>query len=115
MTQSVKKELDTQGIELPFGELCDLAESSHIESIVSCNDDRLLATASMIQEIQSDCRETSQPVPETPGEITRVVYRTLVECYGQAIGQLRTIRKTDYRTLSILGGSNAEFLNRLTV
>lgn len=55
MTQSVKKELDTQGIELPFGELCDLAESSHIESIVSCNDDRLLATASMIQEIQSDC------------------------------------------------------------
>lgn len=114
MIQSVKKELASQGIALSFGELCDLAEASRLESIVSCNDDRFLAPASMIREIQSACRETSQPIPETPGEIARVVYRSLAKCYGQAIGQLRASRKMDYRTLSILGGgSNAEFLNRL--
>lgn len=115
MIQSVKKELAEQGVEMSFAELCAQAETESISSIISCNDDRFLAPRSMIQEIQIACRETHQAIPETPGEIARVVYRSLAKCYGRAIEQLRNSRKKDYRTLSILGGgSNAEYLNHLT-
>lgn len=69
----------------------------------------------MIREIQATCRESGQPVPQTPGELARVVYRSLAKCYASAISQLREGRGKDYRTVSILGGgSNAAFLNRLT-
>lgn len=115
MIQSVKKELAEQGVEMSFAELCAKAETESISSIIPCNDDRFLAPQSMIQEIQAVCRETQQPIPETSGELARVVYRSLAKCYGQAIEQLRNSRKKDYRTLSILGGgSNAEYLNHLT-
>lgn len=115
MIQSVKKELAEQGVEISFAELCAQAEKEAISSIIPCNDDRFLAPQSMIREIQIACQETQQPIPETPGELARIVYRSLAKCYGEAIEQLRKSRKVDYCTLSILGGgSNAEYLNRLT-
>lgn len=115
MIQSVRDELAQQGIQLSFGELCDLAEEAQTESVVLCNDDRFLSPASMIREIQNACRESGQAVPETSGELARVVYRSLAVCYGEAVSQLRKIRGKDYGTLSILGGgSNADYLNRLT-
>lgn len=115
MIQSVKKDLADLGVEMSFAELCTQAEKETISSIIPCNDNRFLAPQSMIREIQIACQETQQPIPRTSGELARVVYRSLAKCYGQAIEQLRNSRKKDYRTLSILGGgSNAEYLNRLT-
>lgn len=115
MIQSVKKELAEQNIELSFAELCARAEQETIRSVIPCNDARFLSPKSMIVEIQSACRETNQAVPETPGQLASVVYRSLAKCYGEAIEQLRNSRRIDYRTLSILGGgSNAAYLNRLT-
>lgn len=115
MIQSVRNELAEQGIKLSFAELCDLAEKARLDSTVDCNDDRFLSPESMIQEIRNACREKNQPIPQTPGELASVVYRSLAVCYEKAVSQLRQSREKDYRTLSILGGgSNADYLNRLT-
>lgn len=115
MIQSVKKELAEQGTDLSFAQLCARAELETIDSIVPCNDARFLAPKSMIEEIQNACKDTNQPVPQTPGQLANVVYRSLAKCYAEAVEQLRTSRKKDYRTISILGGgSNAAYLNRLT-
>ena len=115
MIQSVRNELAEQGEKLSFAELCDLAEKARLDSTVDCNDDRFLSPESMIQEIRNACREKNQPIPETAGELASVVYRSLAVCYEKAVSQLRQSRGKDYRTLSILGGgSNADYLNRLT-
>lgn len=115
MIQSVKKELEQDGTSLSFAELCGLAEKAEISSLVPCNDNRFLSPKRMIGEVQNACRESGQAVPQTPGELARVVYRSLANCYASAISQLRDSRGKDYRTVSILGGgSNAAFLNRLT-
>ena len=115
MIQSVRNELAEQGIKLSFTQLCDLAEKARLDSTVDCNDNRFLAPESMIQEIRNACREKNQPVPEAAGELANVVYRSLAVCYEKAVSQLRKSRGKDYRTLSILGGgSNADYLNRLT-
>lgn len=115
MIQCVRDELAEKGIKLSFGQLCDLAEKARLDSTVDCNDNRFLAPESMIQEIRNACREKNQPVPETAGELANVVYRSLAVCYEKAVSQLRKCHGKDYRTLSILGGgSNADYLNRLT-
>jgi len=114
MIQSVRNELAQQGLELSFSTLCSLAEEAAIRSVVPCNDDRFLSPDSMIRQIRNACCESGQQVPETPGELAKVVYRSLAMCYTEAISQLRQSRGKNYRGLSILGGgSNADYLNRL--
>lgn len=112
MIQSVRSELENQ---YGFAELCGLAEQAEIASLVDCEDERFLAPKSMIAELQAACRESGQQVPQTPGELAAVVYRSLARCYGEAVRRLRADSGTDYRRLCVLGGgSNAGYLNRLT-
>ena len=112
MIQCVRSELENQ---YGFAELCSLAEQAEIASLVDCEDERFLAPKSMIAELQAACRESGQQVPQTPGELAAVVYRSLARCYGEAVRSLRADSGTDYRRLCVLGGgSNADYLNRLT-
>ena len=98
-----------------FGHLCDRAATEEIDSLVDANDERFLAPASMVAEIRKACRESGQQEPETPWEIARVIYRSLAECYRQAIEELEDITGVHYDTINIVGGgSNARWLNELT-
>ena len=53
-------------------------------------------------------------VPQTPAQLAAVVYHSLAACYGEAVSQLRESRGKLYNALSIIGGGNAAYLNRLT-
>ena len=112
MIQSVKKEI---GGELGFGEICDMASECTISSIVDCNDDRFLAPANMTEEVREACRESGQQVPEGLAEVASVIYNSLAQCYAKPIRQLAGIPGKKYDCIHIVGGgSNADYLNRLT-
>ncbi len=112
MIQSVKKEI---GGELGFGEICDMASECTISSIVDCNDDRFLAPANMTEEVREACRESGQQVPEGLAEVASVIYNSLAQCYAKTIRQLEGITGKKYDCIHIVGGgSNADYLNRLT-
>ena len=115
MIQSVRKELKENGIELSYVELSKGAEKEMISSRVSCNDHRFLAPESMVKEIREACREKGEAVPETPFELARVVYRSLAYCYRETLSELEKITGRQFDSISIVGGgSNAEYLNRMT-
>jgi rhamnulokinase len=115
MIQSVKDELKERGEEYSFAELCDLAEKAEGDTIVDANDERFLAPASMTEEIQKAVTEAGGRKPETAGELARVIYRSLAECYAKSIDNLEAITGKKYDSLHIVGGgSNADYLNRLT-
>ena len=112
MIQSVKKEI---GEDYGFGEICDMASKCTISSIVDCNDDRFLAPANMTEEVRSACRESGQQVPEGLAEVASVIYNSLAQCYAKTIRQLEDITGKKYDRIHIVGGgSNADYLNRLT-
>ncbi|MCR5746984.1 MAG: rhamnulokinase [Lachnospiraceae bacterium] len=115
MIQSVRDEFKAKGEEYSFAKLCDLAEAATGDVTVDANDDRFLAPKSMIEEIQKAVTEAGGKKPETPGEISRVIYRSLAECYAKGIKNLEAITGRKYDCLHIVGGgSNADYLNRLT-
>ncbi len=129
MIQSVKKELEEaaaggtapEGIALSedrdfsFGHLCEMAEKVGISSVVDANDGRFMAPSSMIGEVRKACEETGQQVPATPWELARVIYHSLAECYKKAAEELEEITGRSFDTINIVGGgSNADYLNRLT-
>jgi len=112
MIQSVKKEI---GGDLGFGEICGMASRCSIPSIVDCNDDRFLAPENMTEEVQAACRESGQQVPEGLAEVASVIYNSLAQCYAKTIRQIEGITGKKYDKIHIVGGgSNAEYLNRLT-
>lgn len=112
MIQSLRKEC---GNAYSFAELCSMAEQEDISSLVDCNDSRFLAPQSMSAAVQEFCRESGQPVPETPAQLARVIYHSLADCYKKTAEQIEGITGVHYEGLHIVGGgSNAEYLNRLT-
>ncbi|MGN1167557.1 MAG: rhamnulokinase [Lachnospiraceae bacterium] len=112
MIQSVKKELAK---DMSFGEICAMAEKENILSIVDCNDESFLAPKSMTEAVRDFCRKTSQQVPETIGELAAVIYNSLAKCYADTLKQMEDITGKYYDTIYVVGGgSNADYLNKLT-
>ncbi len=120
MIQSVKKELDegmlgTDAKGLSYGTLCELAEAAEIDAVVDCNAPEFLAPESMIDALREVCGASGQQIPETAGEYARVIYRSLAVCYGETVRELEKRTGNSFSCLHIIGGgSNAEYLNRLT-
>lgn len=112
MIQSVKKEWKE---ELSFAQICEQASKEEITSLVDCNDDCFLAPNSMIEAVQTFCRESNQQIPETIGEIAAVIYNSLAKCYGETIREIEEITGNTYDTIYVVGGgANAGYLNELT-
>lgn len=112
MIQSVKKELAN---DMSFGEICAMAEKETISSIVDCNDESFLAPKSMTEAVKEFCRKTGQQIPQSIGELAAVIYHSLAKCYADTLKQMEEITGKYYDTIYVVGGgSNAEYLNKLT-
>ena len=112
MIQSVKKEI---GTNYSFAEICEMASMTTISSIVDVNDDRFLAPQNMTEEVKKACAENNQQVPESLGEVAAVIYNSLAKCYGKTIAEIEKITGKKFKSIHIVGGgSNADYLNRLT-
>ncbi len=113
MIQNVRHELDDR---YSFAQLCELAaENDDFPSRVDVNDDVFLAPENMIRAIQAYCVNTGQRSPETPGEISAVVYHSLAESYGVAAREVEDLTGRTYDCIHVVGGgANAAYLNQLT-
>lgn len=113
MIQSVRHET---GDAYSFATLCEMAEEEKdFPSRVDVNDNCFMAPENMTEEIKNYCRNTGQRVPETIGQLAAVIYQSLAECYAKSIEGLEAMTGKKYDAINIVGGgSNAEYLNRLT-
>ncbi|MBQ8304734.1 MAG: rhamnulokinase [Blautia sp.] len=113
MIQSVRHET---GDAYSFSEIVDLAEEAKdFPSRVDANADCFLSPDNMTEEVKDYCRRTGQPVPETMGELSTVIYTSLAECYARTAKELEEMTGRTYSRIHIVGGgSNAGYLNELT-
>ncbi|MCR4892607.1 MAG: rhamnulokinase [Lachnospiraceae bacterium] len=113
MIQSVRHELEDK---YSFAQLCDMAEEEKaFPSRVDVNDNRFLAPDNMGEAIKAYCRDSKQQVPENVGQLSTVIYQSLAESYAQTVKELEDITGNSYAAINIVGGgSNADYLNRLT-
>ena len=115
MIQSIRKEWQQQGESYGYDEICKRAALESISSVVDCNDGRFLAPKSMSREVQAYCKETGQQVPVTKWELAKVIYDSLAQCYADCASEIEECTGQKYDYIQVVGGgSNAEYLNRLT-
>jgi rhamnulokinase len=112
MIQSVKKEM---GEGYSYAEICEMASQEEITSLVDCNDNCFLSPDSMVEAVKNFCERTNQQLPETLGEIAAVIYNSLAKCYASTITQIEQLTGKHFDCIHIIGGgSNADYLNKLT-
>ena len=84
-------------------------------SLINPDDQLFAAPTSMIDAIQTYCRQTSQPVPETPAEICRCIFDSLALRYRQVFQWLQEFAPFKLETLHIIGGGSLnKYLNQFT-
>ena len=111
--QKVKEEFDNK---YSFAELATLSEKEKgFRTFININDSRFQNPTSMIQTIQQYASETEQFVPQSPGEIARVIYDNLSLFYADSVHKLSNIIGHPITTLNIVGGgSNVALMNQMT-
>ncbi|MBM6756846.1 rhamnulokinase [Collinsella tanakaei] len=99
-----------------FGDLIELARQAEpYEAFVDVDDAAFLSPDSMIAAIRQACGASGQEVPQTPGQIMRVIYRSLVGSYAAGVEQLRALTGRTFSAINVIGGGCQDaYLNQLT-
>jgi len=90
-------------------------EVEAFRSVINPDDQLFAAPSSMIDAIQTYCRQTGQPVPETPAEICRCIFDSLALRYKQVFQWLQEFAPFRLDVLHIIGGGSLnKYLNQFT-
>ena len=104
------------GRQYSFADLSNIARGENSYTArVDVNAQRFMNPDSMIGEVIAAASEGGARPPATVGELMQCVYKSLAECYADAIRNLSEITGKTYTSLNIVGGGCQDlYLNVLT-
>ncbi|HJZ58855.1 MAG TPA: rhamnulokinase family protein [Gemmataceae bacterium] len=116
LVQRCRAAFQKAGIERDYDELIAEAESAEpLRTLIDPDHSRFLNPADMPAEIAAFCRETGQPVPDTPGRLVRCCLESLALKYRLVIGWIEEVTGTPVEVIHVVGGgSQNRLLNQLT-
>jgi rhamnulokinase len=102
--------------QFDYAELTALAANElSFRSIINPADERFLSPTNMPDSIAAFCRETDQPMPETPGQYTRCIFESLALLYHHTLKQIEKLTGDKIEVLHVVGGgSKNQLLNQFT-
>lgn len=109
LIQESRKTWQRQGKNYSFDELSEAAaEAEPFRSLIHPNHHSFMAPGDMPERIRQYCRESSQPIPEEPGQIIRTAMDSLVFHYKQSISNLEKITDEPVEVLHLVGGGTKD-------
>ena len=114
--QQCRKTWADAGNSYSYADLVEMAEAAPaLRSVFDANDPRFLPPGNHVQHIQNYCRESKQPVLESPGEITRCILESLALAYREVLSVLTGLQGKVVSAIHIVGGgSQNTLLNQMT-
>ncbi len=105
LIQECRRDWIKAGRKYSWDEIVQLAEAEQpLRSIIDPDYPEFFNAGNMEKKIQSFCRRTGQPVPETVGQIARCIYESLALKYRWALERLEEIKGARLDSLNIVGG-----------
>ncbi|WP_189185991.1 rhamnulokinase [Streptomyces albiflavescens] len=86
------------------------AEVAPLRSVVDAGDAAFLTPGRMPARIADACRESGQPVPESPAEVTRCILDSLALAHSRAIGAAQSLADHPVDVVHIVGGGTRNAL-----
>ncbi len=106
--QNIRRELDKK---YSYQDMIRMAQEAESYTEFDVNDDMLVAPESMISAIRALMEKPEAPL----GEVLNSAYHSLGRAYGEAARQIEeTTGKTIDRIIIVGGGSQDQYLNRMT-
>lgn len=111
LLQECRRAWATEGYEISYAALSDLAAvEPPLRSIVNPDHPAFLRPAHMPSALAEYCRQTRQPVPETPGEFARCIVDSLALLYASILEQLTRVTGHRIAIVHIVGGGSQNAL-----
>ena len=116
LLQESQRAWNQQGLNADYADLSQqAAECEPFRSLIDPRDPRFGRPDEMPGKIAAFCRETDQPIPETPGQFTRCIYESLAFLYAETLAEAERLTGREITRLHVVGGgSNSALLNQLT-
>jgi rhamnulokinase len=115
LVQRCRASFAARGGPADYDTLVQQAErATPLRCLVNPDDARYLNPPDMPAAIQAFCRETHQPVPESPGELVRCALESLALKYAVVLDQLEELTGEAIEVIHIVGGGSRNgLLNQL--
>ncbi len=111
LVQECRRDWAAAGQDFDYATLAQLAaEAEPFRSLINPADPRFTQADGMPERIAAYCRETSQPVPETPGQFIRCALESLALQYRRVLRQAEELAGTKVERLHIVGGGSKNAL-----
>ncbi|MBT3273549.1 MAG: rhamnulokinase [Spirochaetales bacterium] len=111
LLQECRKEWNLQGANLSYQDISTLASnSSPFRSLINPDDVRFYAPRSMIDAIQNFCKESRQPIPESPEQIARAIYESLALDYRATVTAIGGYTNRLFTDIYVVGGGAQDAL-----
>lgn len=105
LLQECRRQWIQAGDALSYADMQELVRNEcGLVAFINPDDLSFLAPENMIEAIRSYCHKTSQPVPQTKGEIIRCVVDSLALKYRQTIEELELLLEKKLNVIHIVGG-----------
>ncbi len=116
IVQECRREWARENPEMSYATLTELAaEAAPFVSLINPADPRFLSPEQMPEKVSTFCRETGQPVPDSPGALVRAVLESLALLYRRTLDQIEELTGQPIARLHIVGGgSRNQLLNQFT-
>lgn len=114
--QECRRTWEREGISLSYAELNRLAEAeAPLRTLLDPTDARFTKPGGMPERVAAFARDTGQPVPASPGAMTRAILESLALVYRESLDDLEKLTGRKIRVLHIVGGgSQSALLNQFT-
>ncbi len=116
LLQECRRAWAADGLQYDYAEMVKLAADApaHLARI---NPDypAFSQPGSMPRKIAEYCHDTGQPVPDSPGQITRIILESLATAYARVAGMITRVTGRRFSRVHIVGGgSQNDLLNTFT-
>ena len=114
--QECRREWGRQGQEYSYDEMTRLAAESEVFlAVINPDDDAFFHPGDMPERIGQHCKETGQRVPQTKGEVLRVVLESLALKYRWVLERTEELSGKRLDPIHIIGGGTKNrLLNQFT-
>jgi rhamnulokinase len=111
LVQECRRDWARAGLAYTYTELTDMAsEAPAFVAFVDPSDSRFLHPGDMASRLQNYCRETGQPVPETPSALIRCCLESLALEYRWVAERLEKLLGRSLPIIHIIGGGSQNSL-----
>lgn len=111
LIQESRRQWRREGTEVGFADIeREALKVQPFQSFIDPDYPAFELPGNLPKHIQEYCRSTGQPVPQTIGEIARVIYQSLACKYRYVLDMLRELTGADYSILHLVGGGGKDGL-----